>query len=123
MAKTTHLHAADVTTVNGVVTARIIGPAVEQHRGAAILETVQRAIDAANPLRGLVLDLGDVTFINSSGIGALIQLRNGVNEHGIPTIAYRTNVEVCTIFVNSKLDKMFEFIETPGELETALAAS
>jgi len=119
---TRHLHAVDVTTVNGVVTARIIGPAVEEHRGKAIVETVLRAIDeAAESVRALVLDFGSVTFINSSGISCCIQLCNGLREKGIRMIAYRPNEKLIEIFREMKLDKLFEVVDTPDDLAAALA--
>ncbi|MCH7797689.1 MAG: STAS domain-containing protein [Planctomycetes bacterium] len=122
MAKTGHLHAVDATTVNGVVTARIIGPAVEEHRGNAILETVGRAIEeAADSVRALVLDFGNVTFINSSGIACFIRLCNGLKEKGIRTIIYRPGANLGDIFREMKLDKMFEFVETPDDLKAVLA--
>ena len=120
---TRHLHAVDATTVNGVVTARIIGPAVEEHRGKAIVETIFRTIDeAAESVRVLVLDFGNVTFINSSGISCCIQLRNGVKEKGIRTIVYRLNDKLCDIFREMKLEKMFEVVDTPSDLAAVLAA-
>ncbi len=119
---TRHLHAVDATTVNGVVTARIIGPAVEEHRGKAIVETIFRAIDeAAESVRVLVLDFGNVTFINSSGISCCIQLRNGVKEKGIRTIVYRLNDKLRDIFREMKLEKMFEVVDTPSDLAAVLA--
>ena len=121
---TRHLHAVDATTVNGVVTARIIGPAVEEHRGKAILETVGRVIDeAAESVRALVLDFGSVTFINSSGISCCIQLRNGVKEKGIRTIVYRPSDRVREIFRQLKLEQLFEYVETPGDLTAILATA
>ena len=122
MEKTGQLHAVDATTVNGVVTARIIGPAVEEHRGNAILETVGRAIEeAADSVRALVLDFGNVTFINSSGIACFIRLCNGLKEKGIRTIIYRPGANLGDIFREMKLDKMFEFGETPDDLKAVLA--
>ncbi len=122
MAKTRHLHAVDATTVNGVVTARIIGPAVEEHRGKAIVETVGRVIDeAAESVRALVLDFGNVTFINSSGIACCIQLCNGLKAKGIRTIVYRPSDRLREIFRQLKFEKLFEYVETPGDLTAILA--
>ena len=124
MAKTGHLHAVDASTVNGVVIARIIGPAVEEHRGKAILETVGRVInEATESVRALVLDFGDVTFINSSGIGCCVQLCNGLKEKGTRTIVYRPSDRVREIFRQLKLEKLFEYVETPGDLTAILATA
>ncbi len=122
MAKPRHLHAVDATTVNGVVTARIIGPTVEAHRGEAMVETVGRAVDeAAESVRALVLDFGNVTFINSSGIACCIELCNGLKAKGIRTIVYRPSDRVREIFRQLKLQKLFEYVETPGDLTAILA--
>ncbi len=120
---TGHLHAVDTTTVNGVVTARIIGPAIEEHRGKAIVETVGRAIDeAGESVRALVLDFGSVTFINSSGLSCCIQLCNGLREKGIRMIAYRPNEKLIEIFREMKLDSLFDVVDSPGGLAAVLAA-
>ena len=117
MTQSRHLHAVDATTVNGVVTARIIGPAIEAHRGRAIVETVGRVIDeATEPIRALVLDFGSVTFINSSGLSCCIELCNGVKERGILVIAYRPGDKVREIFREMKLDKIFKLVETATDL-------
>ena len=72
------LRVADITTDARTVTARIIGPVIEQNRAAAILDTVKKAIqEAGEALTGLVLDFEDVTFITSSGIGAWWRWRLG----------------------------------------------
>ena len=124
MAKPRHLHAVDASTVNGVVTARIIGPAVEEHRGKAIVETVGRAMDeAAESVRALVLDFGNVAFINSTGIGCCVQLCNGLKAKGIRTIVYRASDRVREIFRQLKLEKLFEYVETPGDLTAILATA
>ncbi len=120
---TGHLHAVDTTTVNGVVTARIIGPAIEEHRGKAIVETVGRAIDeAGESVRALVLDFGSVTFINSSGLSCCIQLCNGLREKGIRMIAYRPNEKLIEIFREMKLDSLFDVVDSQGGLAAVLAA-
>ena len=105
------------------MTARIIGPAIEEHRGKAIVETVGRAIDdAAGSVRTLVLDFGSVTFINSSGISSCIQLCKGLSEKGIRMIAYRPSEKLIEIFRAMKLNTMFEIVDTPGALAAVLAA-
>ncbi len=122
MAHSRHLHAVDATTANGVVTARIIGPAVEEHRGEAIVETVGRVIDeATDSVRALVLDFGNVTFINSSGIACCIRLCKGIKEKGIRTIIYRPSGKLRDIFRAMKLQEMFELVDTPDDLTAVLA--
>lgn len=80
------------------------------------------AVDATtDSVRALVLDFGNVTFINSSGIACFIRLCNGLKEKGIRTIIYRPGANLGDIFREMKLDKMFEFVETPDDLKAVLA--
>ena len=78
---TPQLRAVDVTTGHGVVAAKIVDGAVEAHRAAVILDTVRMAIDEyAGDLRFVVLDFGDVDFINSSGVAAMLELASVVRQ-------------------------------------------
>ena len=80
------------------------------------------AVDATtDSVRALVLDFGNVTFINSSGIAGFIRLCNGLKEKGIRTIIYRPGANLGDIFREMTLDKMFEFVETPDDLKAVLA--
>lgn len=115
------LHAADVSTADGVVTATIVGPVVEEHRAEAIRDAVMSELDkAGGALRSVVLDLGDITFINSSGIGVFVELRNTANGKGAGCVVYRPAPDVLDCLRKSKMDRLFSIVETPGELESAL---
>ncbi len=118
------LRVADITTDAGTVTARIIGPVIEQNRAAAILDTVKKAIqEAGEALTGLVLDFEDVTFITSSGIGACIELRNGLTERDVKTIIYRPTPEVVDTLTKMRLDALYTIVHTAGDLEIAISSA
>jgi anti-anti-sigma factor len=46
----------------------------------------------------LELDLGDVTFIDSSGLGALISLRNAASQCGANLVVVRLSPPVARFF-------------------------
>jgi stage II sporulation protein AA (anti-sigma F factor antagonist) len=117
------LHAVDVSTADGVVTAAIVGPVIEEHRAEAIRATVLDELGKAGAkLRSVVLDLGEITFINSSGIGVCVELRNAAERRGAECIMYRPGPEVADCFRKSKMDSLFSIVETPGDLEIALTS-
>ena len=59
------------TEDNRTLTATVTGE-LDHHRAREIMEELDRRIDAALP-RLLVLDLGDLTFTDSSGIAVLLR--------------------------------------------------
>ncbi len=46
----------------------------------------------------LEVDLGDVTFIDSSGLGALISLRNAARQYGADLVLVRVSPTVARFF-------------------------
>ncbi len=114
------LHAADVSVEGGVITARIIGPAIEEHRASALFDSVAHALDQAESVRALILDFNDVSFINSSGLGAVIQLRNKTHAAGARAFAYLPNPSLVDIFKRSALDRTVTIVTTKKELAAAL---
>jgi Ca-activated chloride channel family protein len=71
---------------------------------------IKRHID--NGYRYLVFDLTDLTYIDSSGIGALIQVSNWMKKRGGVMILVNTQGSVEKIFQMSKLDEFFVFKDT-----------
>ena len=49
----------------------------------SVLRTAGAAQLATPGLVELTLDLSDLTFLDSSGVGALVELRNQANEYGV----------------------------------------
>lgn len=116
------IRVADITFEDGTLTARIIGPVVEQNRGAAIIERVNQAIaEAGDGLRCLVLDLEEVTFVTSSGVGAIVRIHNGLGDRGVRTVAYRPCPDVADVLSKMKIDKLYAVARTEAQLKEALA--
>ena len=112
----------DVSTDGGVVTARILADAVEEREATIILNAVKEAMKGAGKeLSRIVLDFGEMTFINSSGLAACIELRNGAAERGIDTIIYRPTDDVHQLFKMVKIDRLYTFALDAEQLEALLA--
>ena len=115
------LRAVDIKTGHGVVAAKIIGPAVEANRAAIILESVGAAIDeCGDDLHFVVFDLGDVDFINSTAVAALLTLGGAVKEKGAEPVIYRATDNVVEILWMVKAGGLLTFAQTADELETVL---
>ncbi len=107
-----------VTTEDGVVRASIVAPSVEEREAAALLEAVRGALRrAGHDLRCVVLDFGGVSFINSTGLAACIELRNGAQAKGAPTIIYGANAAVAGLFRMVRVDRLYTFANSARELD------
>jgi anti-anti-sigma factor len=71
------------------------------------LEASGRELVATVAPGRLELDLGDVTFIDSSGLGALIALRNVAREHGCTLVLVRVSPVVSRFFELAGLKDSF----------------
>ncbi len=113
--------AVRVATEGAVMRASIGASTVEESRGAELLEVVGGALDRSRGrLTHLVLDFSGVTFINSSGLAACIELRNRASGAGAPTIIYGADRSVRDVLRMVRLERLFGFAGTAAELEAAL---
>jgi anti-anti-sigma factor len=118
------VHAADVAVKGEVLTAVIVGPGVEANRAAALLQVVGEAIrDARGRLRHIVLDLGNVVFLNSTALGAMVAISNLAREHGAATILYRPSREVVELFIRIRTQTLFAIAPTAGDLAAVIGPS
>ncbi|MHC4082628.1 MAG: STAS domain-containing protein [Planctomycetota bacterium] len=118
---TPRLRAVDIKTGHGVVAAKILGPAVEANRAAIIQELVGEAIDeCADDLHFVVFDVGEVDFINSSAVAALLKLGGVVKEKGAEPVIYRATDNVVEILWMVKAGGLFTFAQTADELANVL---
>lgn len=100
------------------VTTSVSGPSATVHvRGELLQETVARLNDAASPLADdagvehLVVDLSGVTFMDSTGLGSLLSLRNHVLVRGGRFALVRPEDRVFRLFEITQLDSVFAFVD------------
>ena len=63
----------------------------------------------------LLVNLGDVTYIDSSGVGALVEAYRKVKDRGGRLILFGMSPRVRSVFEVTKLDKFFEIVDTEAE--------
>ena len=94
------------------------------HRRAlddATLDQLQRDTSAAaaqQPKLPVVLDLSEVAFIPSMGLGTLVMLMRNLKKNGQRLLLVGVQPEVRTVFAITRLDKLFEM---HASLEAALS--
>jgi anti-sigma B factor antagonist len=64
----------------------------------------------------IVVDLSGVTFIDSSGLAALVHAKQGANAYGGQLTLSGINDSVRPIFEMARLDQFFVIDPRPGEL-------
>lgn len=116
------LPVVEVVSAGGVVTARILVNSLEEQPAAVILERTREAMEAAGGgLRSVVLDFGDVNFINSSGLAACIEVRNFAANHGARTVVYRPRDQVSMVFKMVRVDRLYTFAHNAEDLHRAVS--
>jgi anti-anti-sigma factor len=80
----------------------------------ASVSTLEKAVDAtlAEGVRQLVLDLGDVSFVDSSGLRLFIVLSQRAGAEGWKLSMTRPQEQAMTVFVVSGLEDNLPFAES-----------
>lgn len=68
-------------------------------------------VDERVSVRTLSLNFGEVRFMDSSGIGAIIKCTNKVKEEGINIIVFNLNKTLYSVFRLSGLQNILETLE------------
>jgi len=109
---------------SSTLTVKIAGPTVGNREAPIVIDEVCSSIDVLGKsrwLKHLVLDLTDVSFMSSVGLGLCINLRNRANAEGASSILYGVNKELKKAMVLMKLDKLFKMADSPDALAKAKA--
>lgn len=104
---------------DGILILRVNTPRIDASKAPAFREEVVRRIEAGHHL--VVLDLGAVTFIDSSGLGALVSAIKRLGPRGNMAIAGATGA-VARLFTLTRMDKVFALHETTDAAVARLSA-
>lgn len=81
---------------------------VDHHGARAMMEELSRQIDRELP-RELTLDLGGVTFMDSSGIAVLLRAWRQVGQLGGTTRVVNVPAQAARVLKAAGLDKLMHF--------------
>lgn len=79
---------------------------------------IDRVVQAGSAVPHIVLNMGAVSYLNSSNIAQLLKLRAGLTKAGRKLKLCSVSDEVWSVFLVTGLDKVFHFAPDPM---TALA--
>ena len=95
--------------IGGALVVKLYGE-IDQHCVSEIREDIDRQIAIRN-INSLIVDLGGVEFMDSSGIGVVIGRCRNMNYSGGKVVAENMNERIRKIFVVSGLHKLVQMKE------------
>jgi anti-anti-sigma factor len=113
---------AEIDAKVSVITVKLVGPAIGQREAPIISDLVVPALNAAPAgFRWLVLDLSQITFMNSMALGMCIDFRNRANKAGGKTILYGMNDQMTALFKMVKVDRLYTLVKDAAQLAKVTA--
>ncbi len=106
----------------GVLMIKLVGPNIGQREAPIIAQTIREDLERLpDPPRAAVLHFGDVTFLNSTGLGMCIELHNDFKKRKIRLILYKIAPDILSVLKMTKMDRLFTIVDDPKRLEKELA--
>lgn len=106
-------------TVDDGINVLLLEGEVDLHYAPVLRALLQGKVAAHCP--ALILDLRRVSFIDSSGLAAIIEYFRDAGEYGGLLCLVGMNDSLKTIFEIVRLDKVIPIFETAAEAKAALA--
>lgn len=89
------------------------GDIIGEINGVEILEIVNNTINST--LNSCILDLSDVRYMNSSGVGVLITIMTKVNNKNGKLVLVNPSPQVVKLLEMTKLDTIFNTVKSITE--------
>lgn len=106
-----------------ILTIRPSGPQVGQRESPIITEEVTPFFtQAGKSLGALILDLSEVTFMSSMGLGMCIAFRNKAATAGAKSVLFGASKEMLQLLTMMKIEKLYAIARDEQELKKHLAA-
>lgn len=71
-------------------------------------------------IEALIIDLSEVQYVDSGGLGSLLLAKRQMNQYGTPVILIGTNENVMNLISISQIQGQFYFFDTVDEAIEAL---
>ena len=66
-------------------------------------------------IQGVILDLSEIAYIDSVGLGKLVMLLSSLNHKNIPLVLAGANAQVQPLFAAAHMQNIFVFVRTREE--------
>jgi anti-sigma B factor antagonist len=107
-------------TTDDIVVYSIVGRMLGGEGADHLEEEVQRTL--AVGYRKFVIDLGDVPWVDSIGLGVLIAARNAIMGSGGQLKLSRLSDQIAGTFTITGLDRIFDVYASDADARTSFAA-
>lgn len=101
---------------NNALFIRLEGDLIGENDGTGLLSTSSEAIQ--QKVLKCIIDISNVRYINSSGIGVLITILTKFRNKGGEVYLYKPSENVQKLLVITKLNAIFQIIKTEEEVLT-----
>jgi anti-anti-sigma factor len=101
-----------------VLILRLVGPNIGQRESPIITEEFHPYFKRhGKAIRHMVLDLTNVNFMSSMGLGMCIACRNLAAAQGATSILYGLNKDLQALMAMMKIEKMYKIAKSNDELQ------
>jgi anti-anti-sigma factor len=104
-----------VSTQNGGLVAKIVCHALSTRETEIVTDDLLTRFSGPE-FKFLVVDLSQVTFMSSVGIGLLVQLHKRARESKVKFVVVGLNAELKALLKMTKLDKLFTIVDDPSKV-------
>lgn len=101
------------TTENDALILKLEGDLIGENSGIDLIEVVNDAIQ--NGLRYAVIDISELRYMNSSGIGVLITILTKFRNKGGEVCLLKPSENVQKLLIITKLNNIFHIVDTREE--------
>lgn len=103
-----------------VVIARLVGPSIDDRSSTIIAEETIAKMDEAASLKWLVLDARAIEYMNSNGIGRLVEMHHHAKGKKAKIALHRPSDPIMQILKITKMHKLFVVTEDEDSLRKKL---
>jgi anti-sigma B factor antagonist len=112
---------SDEVLNNNILMLRLSGDLIGEDNGASILELATEYLN--KNMRHCIVDISEIRYINSSGIGVLITLLTKFRNKGGEVYLIKPSENVKKLLIITKLNAIFNIAASTEEAINALANS
>jgi anti-sigma B factor antagonist len=99
---------------NNKLILRLSGDLIGEESGSAVLEVVNNAV--AQKALTCIIDISNLRYINSSGIGVLITILTKFRNKGGEVFLMKPSETVQKLLVITKLNAIFQIVQSEGDI-------
>lgn len=101
-------------TKNSILTISLSGDLIGENNSTAVIAVVVEALE--KKVKTCIVDISDLRYINSSGIGLLITILTKFRNKGGEVYLMKPSENVQKLLVITKLNAIFQIIQSPDEV-------